>query len=97
MRSQKGFLGAINVPFHHLSRVASLKKVSWWGGNWSARLIVIIIHNIICHPLCFHRAPRAPTGVCLVCGFSLITSPSLGLEVFHVAFPFSLPFEWKLF
>lgn len=65
-----------------------------WGGEQLSRvwLSLLYIMSLVTH-FAFARALWAPTGVCLVCGFSLITSSTLGLEAFHMA----LPFEWKLF
>lgn len=87
----KGLPGCHRHVFSSPLRCRLVREVGWAAVE--LRLVVMITHKITCHPLCFCWDSTVPTGVCLVCGFSLITSPGPGLEAFHVA----LPFEWKLF
>lgn len=50
-------------------------------------VIIIYIKPLVTY-FVFAGTPRAPPGVCLVCGFSLITSPSPAPEALSCAFAF---------
>lgn len=52
----EGLFGCNKCIFSSSLLCCFIKKVSWWVAI-ELCLIVIIIHNIICHPLCFCQGP----------------------------------------
>lgn len=55
----KGLSGCEKCVFLSSLPCCFIKKVSWWVAI-ELCLIVIIIHNIICHPLCFCQGSVGP-------------------------------------